>query len=319
MRQQSVVRGAVFTTLAMASVAVMAAVVKWASYGFSSELLMVVRWGAGLLVFGAYWALSGCVSLRTAKWRTQSMVGISWTMSVFVYYVSLRTLPLMDATLLLNTSALFSPLLAVVFAGKRERWTVWVGVLIGFVGVVAVLRPGSAVFQPMSLVALLSGLLMALRVFLNSQLGDEPKQRTTFYSLAVGLAVCLVLFAAEGFQVAPPDWQRMLFTPRQIAEPMFVDAALGVAVLALGLLSMAQPLLVAWSLQYASVGEVAPFRYTSVVVAAGIDWLIWNQLPSLAVVLGLVLIAIGATVILATRRITPQVVVTTLADTSQGN
>ncbi len=217
LRQQSVVRGAVYTTLAMTSVAVMAAVVKWASFGFSSELLMVVRWGAGLVVFGVYRVLSGHVCLRTAKWRTQSMVGISWTLSVFVYYVSLRTLPLMDATLLLNTSALFSPLLAVVFAGKRERWTVWVGVLIGFVGVVAVLRPGSAVFQPMSLVGLLSGLLMELRVFLNSQLGDEPKQRTTFYSLAVGLVVCLMLFAAEGFQVAPPDWQGMLFTPRQIA------------------------------------------------------------------------------------------------------
>ena len=305
MRQQSVVRGAVYTTLAMTSVAVMAAVVKWASFGFSSELLMVVRWAAGLAVFGVYWALSGHVSLRTAKWCTQSMVGISWTMSVFVYYVSLRTIPLMDATLLLNTSALFSPLLAVIFAGKRERWTVWIGVLIGFVGVVAVLRPGSAVFQPMSLVALSSGVLMALRVFLNSQLGDEPKQRTTFYSLAVGLVVCLMLFAAEGYPVAPPDWQRLLFTPRQIAEPMFVDAALAVAVLTLGLLSMAQPLLVAWSLQYASVGEVAPFRYTSVVVAAGIDWLIWNQLPSWIAVIGLVLIAIGATVILASRRIAP--------------
>ncbi len=319
MRQQSVVRGALYTTLAMTSVAVMAAVVKWASYGFSSELLMVVRWGAGLLVFGVYWVLSGRVSLRTAKWRTQSMVGISWTMSVFLYYVSLRTLPLMDATLLLNTSALFSPLLAVIFAGKRERWTVWVGVLIGFVGVVAVLRPGSGVFQPMSLLALMSGLLMALRVFLNSQLGDEPKQRTTFYSLAVGLVVCLVLFAAEGFQVTPPNWQGMLFTPRQIAEPMFVDAALGVAALALGLLSMVQPLLVAWSLQYASVGEVAPFRYTSVVVAAGIDWLIWNQLPSRTGVLGLVLIAIGATVILTTRRIMPQAVASTPADARRGD
>jgi drug/metabolite transporter (DMT)-like permease len=213
----------------------------------------------------------------------------------------------MDATLLLNTSALFSPLLAVVFAGKRERWTVWVGVLIGFVGVVAVLRPGSAVFQPMSLIGLLSGLLMALRVFLNSQLGGETKECTTFYSLGLGLVVCLLLLALAGFPIAPPDWQQMLFTPRQIAEPMFVNAALGFAVLAVGLLSMAQPLLVAWSLQYASVGEVAPFRYTAVVIAAGIDWLVWNQLPSWTGVLGFVLIAVGATVILTNKRAAPRV------------
>jgi drug/metabolite transporter (DMT)-like permease len=286
----------------MSSVAVMAAVVKWASYGFSSELLMLVRWGSGLLVFGAYWALTGRVSLRTTKWLTQSMLGVCWTLGVFVYYVSLRTVPLMDATLLLNTSALFAPLLAFALAGKQERWTVWFGSLIGFAGVVAVLRPGSSVFQPMSLLALLAGFLMALRVFLNSLLGGEPKQRTTFYSLAVGTTVCLALLAAEGFRVAPPDWQRMLFTPREIAEPMFVDASLVVAVAALGLLAMVQPLLIAWSLQYASVGETAPFRYTSVVLAAGIDWLIWNHVPSGVEVLGLVLIAIGATVILMTRR-----------------
>lgn len=306
MREHSVVRGAVYTTLAMTTVALMGGMAKWASSGFSSELLMLVRWASGLLVFGVYWALSGRASMRTAKWRTQSFVGISWTLSVFMYYVSLRTIPLMDATLLLNTSALFLPLLALVFASKRESWTVWVGVLVGFVGVVAVLKPGSAMFQPMSLIGLSSGLLMALRVFLNSELSDEPKTRTTFYSLAVGTLVCLVLFAAEGFKTAVPDWQRMLFTPREVAEPMFVDATLGVAVLALGLMSMAQPLLVAWSLKYATVGEVAPFRYTSVAVAAVIDLLVWDRVPSWTTTLGLVLIAIGATVILTTRRVGPQ-------------
>ena len=68
---------------------------------------------------------------------------------------------------------------------------------------------------------------------------------------------------------------------------------------------MAQPLLVAWSLKYATVGEVAPFRYTSVVVAAVIDLLVWDRLPSWTTVLGLVLIAIGATVILTTGRSAP--------------
>jgi drug/metabolite transporter (DMT)-like permease len=272
--QQSIACGALYTSLAMSSVAVMAAVVKWGSYGFSSELLMLVRWGAGLLVFGVYWVISGRVSLRTTRWLTQSMLGVYWTLGVFLFYVSLRTVPLMDATLLFNTAALFAPLLAFVLLGKRERWTVWLGTLIGFAGVAVVLRPGSNVFQPMALLSLLAGFLMAVRVYLNLQLSGGPKQRITFYSLAVGTLVCLVLLAVEGFRIAPPDWQRMLFTPREIAEPMFVDAALVVALVALGLLTMVQPLLIAWSLQYASVRETAPFRYTSVVVAALIDWLV---------------------------------------------
>jgi drug/metabolite transporter (DMT)-like permease len=142
---------------------------------------------------------------------------------------------------------------------------------------------------------------MAVRVYLNSQLGGDSKECTTFYSLAAGLVVCLILFAIQSFPIAPPDWQQMMFTPREVAEPLFVNMALTLAVVSIGLLSMAQPLLVAWSLQYASVGEVAPFRYTAVVVAAVIDWLVWNQLPSWMSLLGFVLIAIGATAILTTR------------------
>jgi drug/metabolite transporter (DMT)-like permease len=308
LRAHSVPLGGLYATLSMVAVAVMAAVVKWASYGFSSEFLMVVRWAAGLLMFGVYWLLTGRESLRTAKWRVQSLLGICWTLAVFVYYVSLRKIPLMDATMLLNTSSLFAPLLAFFFAGKRERWTVWAGTLIGFAGVVVVLRPGTGTIQPMALLALLSGFLLALRVYLNSQISGEPTQRTTFYSLAVGLVLCLILLVAQGSHVAPPDWQQMMFTPREVAKPMFVDSALVVAVVATGLLSMLQPLLVAWSVLYASVGEIAPFRYSAVVIAAAIDYFVWNQLPSWTKVLGLLLIGTGATVILMTRRKTAKTV-----------
>ena len=120
----------------------------------------------------------------------------------------------------------------------------------------------------MAVFALLSGFLLAVRVYLNSQISGEPTQRTTFYSLAVGLVLCLILLVAQGSHVAPPDWQAMMFTPREIVKPMFVDSALLVAVVAMGLLSMLQPLLVAWSVLYASVGEIAPFRYSAVVIAA---------------------------------------------------
>ncbi len=305
MRQQSIVLGAVYTIGAMTAVAVMAAVVKWASHGFSSEFLMAVRWAAGLAVFFAFYAIFSRVSLRSARWPAQAGVAVSWTAAIFLYYVSVRYVPLMDATLLLNTSALFGPLLAVVFDHKREPWRVWGGSAIGFLGVLIVLRPGADVFQPMSLVALVAGLLMALRIYLNSRLADEPKQRTTFYSLAVGLAVCLLLMAATGFHVARPAWQGMLFTPAQVARPLFVDSALLGGVAALGALSLLQPLLVAWSLQYASVGQVAPFRYTAVIVAAAIDWLVWDQVPTWFAVGGMVLIGMGGMLILASPRHTP--------------
>ncbi len=302
MKQPSIILGAMYTTLAMTAVVLMAAIVKWASHGFSSEFLMLVRWGTGLAVFVAFYLLTRQVSLRTSRWLVQSGVAVCWTAAIFLYYLSLRYIPLMDATLLLNTAALFAPLLAWIFTGQREPPLVWVGLAIGFIGVLIVLRPGPEMFQPMALVALASGWLMAMRIFLISQLGDEPKQRTTFYSLAVGLGVILLLLASTGFPIARPGWEEMLFTPSEMAQPLFVDTALIAAVVILGVMSLLQPLLTAWSLDYASVGQIGPFRYTAVIMAAVIDWLVWNQLPTWTGISGLLLIGFsGIVVVLASR------------------
>jgi len=307
MRQPSIVLGAIYTTLAMTVVVLMASIVKWASHGFSSEFLMLVRWGTGLAVFVVLYLLTrrtSRVNFRTSRWLTQSGVAICWTAAVFLYYLSVRHIPLMDATLLLNTSALFAPLLALVFTGQREPPLVWAGLAIGFIGVLIVLRPGPEMFQPMALVALASGWLMAMRIFLLSRLGDEPKQRTTFYSLAVGLGVILLLLAGTGFPIARPDWEEMLFTPSEMFQPLLVDTALIAAVVILGVMSLLQPLLTAWSLDYASVGQIGPFRYTAVVIAAFMDWLVWNQLPTWSSISGLLLIGFGGIlVVFASRQI----------------
>lgn len=299
MRHPSIALGAIYTTFAMAAVALMAVVVKWGSHGFSSEFLMLVRFAAGLAVFVPYYFATGRVDLRSKLWLTQSGVAISWTIAIFLYYVSLRYVPLMDATLLLNTSALFAPLLAFFIGRKHEPWQVWAGTAIGFVGVLIVLRPGADVFRPMSLLALGSGMLMAVRVYLHSRVASEPRPRTTFYSLAVGLALCVLLLALTGFRIERPAWEGMLFTPVEMAEPMFVDSALVGAVFALGLLAMLQPLFVAASMEYATVGQVSPFRYTAVVIAAALDWMIWGQAPTWIAVAGMLLIALGAAMILS--------------------
>lgn len=302
MKQHSIVLGATYTTLAMMMVVLMASIVKWASHGFSSEFLMLVRWGTGLAVFVVFYLMTRRVSLRTSRWLVQSGVAICWTAAVFLYYLSVRYIPLMDATLLLNTAALFAPLLAWIFTGQRESPLVWTGLAIGFIGVLIVLRPGPEMFQPIALVALASGLLMAMRIFLLSQLGDEPKQRTTFYSLAVGLGVILLLLTGTGFPVARPGWEGMLFTPSEMLQPMLVDTALITAVVMLGVLSLLQPLLTAWSLDYASVGQIGPFRYTAVVFAAVIDWLVWNQLPTWTGISGLLLIGFGGMLVVVASR-----------------
>lgn len=298
MSSKNLMLGALYTILASLAVVLMAVIVKWASHGFSTEFLMVIRWVAGLTIFLLiYSAMHQRTSIKTGRPLMQAGAAVCWTAAIFSYYLSLRYIPMMDATLLLNTASLFAPLIARLLDGKKEGRLVWVGTGVGFLGVLVVLKPGAAIFSPMAFVALASGFLMALRLYFNRELGKtDPKDRTTFYSLSVGLILCLVVWAVTGVQIG--NWYGHLFSPVEELHPWMIDGVLWASVIALGLLSMLQAYFSAFGLQYASVGRVAPFRYSAVIFAAILDWALWGQAPSAAAVVGLGLIVLSGVVVL---------------------
>lgn len=301
MSDRNLMLGAFYTTLASLAVVLMAAIVKWASHGFSTEFLMVVRWFAGLALFLMIYLISRRgAGLKTTRPFMQAAVALFWTGAIFSYYLSLRHIPMLDATLLLNTASLFAPLIARVLAGTKELRMVWVGTGVGFLGVVVVLRPDAGIFNPMALAALASGVLMALRIYFSRELSEtDPKERTTFYSLAVGLLVCVVVWTLTGAHVG--TWQEHLFTPAEDLQPWLVDGVLTASVVVLGLLSMLQAYFTAFGLQHASVGQIGPFRYTAVIFAAVFDWAVWGQAPTITGFVGLGLIVLGGVLILKAK------------------
>ena len=300
---QSVTAGAFYTTLTMVGAAGLGALVKWASNGFSSEFLTSVRFFAGFLILLVILAAGRRGSLRTRAIGIQFGVALSWVLGILIYYISIRFIPLMDATLLLNTAAIFGPLLARFFDGKREPKLVWLGTAIGFAGIVIVLRPGPVLFEnPMSLIGVLAGFFTGLRLLFNSKLKEDSAQCTTFYSLLLGCGICLIILVSMGFPIRVPQWETMMFSPREAMSPLFVDSALVMVVITFGLLSMLIPWLTAKGLSYASVGQIAPFRYTAVIFAGILDWAIWGVIPGWPSYLGFGLVLGGAMFILKGKR-----------------
>jgi drug/metabolite transporter (DMT)-like permease len=297
----SITLGAIYIVLSMLGAASLGAVVKWASGGFSSEFLASLRFLAGLLVFVSIFLFffRGRISLKTDVLKMQAAVALAWVLGVLIYYVSIRFVPLMDATLLLNTAAIFGPILARFFDGKRESMLVWVGTMIGFVGIVVVLRPGPQLFEnPMSLIGILAGFFAGLRLFLNSKIKGEPSQRTTFYSLLFGTAFCLIILLAVGLPIRVPSWEAMLFTPREMVAPLLVDSSLIGVLIIFGVLSMLSPFLLAKGLSHATVGQISPFRYSGVIFAGILDWIFWSVEPTWSSYAGLALVLGGSMIIL---------------------
>jgi drug/metabolite transporter (DMT)-like permease len=300
---QSIKAGAIYTILTMAGAATLGALVKWASGGFSSEFLTSVRFFSGFMIMILIYALGRHGSLKTKSLGIQFGVAASWVLGILIYYVSIRFIPLMDATLLLNTAAIFGPILAKFFDGKREPKLVWLGTAIGFAGIVVVLRPGPVLFEnPMSLIGIMAGFFAGLRLLFNSKLKEDSAQCTTFYSLLLGSGICLLILLSVGVPIRAPHWETMMFSPRDSMSPWFVDSSLILVVVIFGLLSMLMPWLTAKGLSYASVGQIAPFRYTAVIFAGLLDWAIWDVVPSWPSYVGFALVLGGAMLILKGKR-----------------
>jgi len=116
-------------------------------------------------------------------------------------------LPLAEASAYLMTGALFMLPLGVWLLGEQPHWLRWLGVGVGFSGVLAILQPGLGAFQPAALVALFGALMEAmLGVVLKKYSGNEHPIAVLTWSQT---ACWLTFGLASGFslpQVPPELW-----------------------------------------------------------------------------------------------------------------
>jgi drug/metabolite transporter (DMT)-like permease len=291
--RDELILGGAYSALVGLLVATMAAIVKWGSHAFSTEFVTTIRFAAGLGTYGIFLLIiHRAIPYRTSYPGLCSLLAAVWVGGIFCCYLAVRFIPLPDAVLLIYTSPLFAPLLNLVFLRKRESWTVWLGIVLGFAGVVIVLKPGTGILQISALIGLMSGFFFAVRQVLASYLiRTVPKEVQTFYSLAVGLIICLGLLALTGLHVT--NWEKHLFPPRDWLRPWVMFPGVLLAVGTLGLFSMLQPWFTTAAYEHATVGQAGPFRYTGVIFAGFLDWLCWGQIPSLSSVLGFFFITTG--------------------------
>ncbi|PHV12285.1 DMT family transporter [Chitinimonas sp. BJB300] len=152
-------RGVGFVILAMASWALMNAITKqFGQYNYTAEQLVFLRANIVLLMLlpVALWTRGRCLVSRYPRFHIVRSVFLATSSYCAAYAVT--RLPLAETNAYLMTAALFMLPLGVFCLGEKAHWLRWAGVGIGFCGVLAILQPGAAAFQPAALVALLCAL-----------------------------------------------------------------------------------------------------------------------------------------------------------------
>jgi len=204
--------------------------------------------------------------LRTRRLSLQCARTCCLVLSLSCLFFSLSFLGLAEATVVSFTSPLFIVALAAPLLSERVSWQRWAAVLVGLLGAVMVVRPGSAVFQWAALLPLFGALFFALFHILTRKLGSIDSPFTTLFYTFFGGG--LLLSAAM-------PW---VWAPMGAAE---LALAYGAGVLGL----FAHGSMVR-ALTLADASTLAPINYVRLVWAIGIGYVLFREVPDEFTLLG---------------------------------
>jgi drug/metabolite transporter (DMT)-like permease len=226
---------------------------------------------SGLILLAIVAARNDWGLFRTRRPGMHLLRGCGVIGSSMLFVSSLRQLPIADATATSFVAPLFVTALSIPMLGERVGWRRWLATLAGLVGVLIVVRPGGAGFQPASLLPALSALCWAFSLIVTRMMsGSENAIATVTYSTVFGALVMTLLL--------PLHW----------VTPTWETAWVG---LFIGAVSTAGHWLVILAFRYAGASLLAPFSYIQLFWASLFGFLLFAALPDVWTLVGAVIIA----------------------------
>lgn len=225
--------------------------------------------------------------------------------SYTVYYLAFPALPLADATALYFTVPLFIIIMAGPYLGEHSNWKVWSAVLIGLLGVVITLRPGSGVFEPAALLSLLAGATYAFSQLMARKVGAQASGPVlSLYQNGVFLIAAIALALLFEFVRPPlPDHPSLKFLVRPWAMPSLLD---GTFMALCGVIAAAGTVLLTNGYRYASANIAATFEYTGLIWLSLWGWLVFSETPKLTTIAGAALIVLAGLIALLAQSSAPR-------------
>jgi len=243
---------------------------KWlmATYGVGQVLLL--RSLAALALLAPFILKEGAgVILRAPRPELQVLRVAFGTLETACFYWAVASLPLVSVMTFYLAAPLYVAAIAPFLLKERLARDQWLAVVLGFVGVLAVLQPSRESLTLPAIVAIVGSLLFAGLMLTTRQL-----RGTSATSLIVWQTSGALLFGAF---LAPFAW----------VQPSWRDFAL---LSLLGVVAMLAHVLVAQALRLAPAAVVSPFNYTLIVWAGVFGWLFFGEWPNAMMVFGAVVI-----------------------------
>ena len=199
--------------------------------------------------------------------RTVGEIGAAW-----FFITALFHLPLANTTAIIQTIPLAVTLAGALFLREPLGWRRFTAILVGFAGVLLIVRPGPEGFNAYSIYALLSVLFVVLRDLATRRLSPSVPSFTVAISAAAGVA----LFGGAG--AAMSDW-----VPVSSRAGLFVGGA--------SLFIVGGYIFSVMVMRVGDLATVAPFRYTSLIFALILGFVVFGEWPTTLTLAGAAIVA----------------------------
>jgi drug/metabolite transporter (DMT)-like permease len=227
-------------------------------------------------VFHGLWLLPLLAWKGVVWWRIpkqpmyQMLRSVMLTITTVAFFYAIKDNPIPTALTLLFVSPLIVAIVAPIWLGESFDTPRGIAVVLGFVGVVVVLRPTADSFSPTILWALVAGVGYAFYIMFTRKLSASgPPLLTLFYTAVGGV---IVLTPLVGSVWTTPDLK-------------------GVAMMAsMGLFAAMGHFLIIMACEYATASQLSPFNYFEIVAATAISYFAFDFFPDMYVWVGIAII-----------------------------
>ena len=216
---------------------------------------------------------SGIISIKTKKPLRHFVRAFSAVGCVVLYIFGIKYLLLSENIAIAHSAPIIAALLAVPILGEKIGINRILAIIIGFIGVMIIVKPGTDLFQLKSLLPIGSALFMAA-VYLSTRslMNTESSTSIVFY-YSFALLFTSILFFPSDFLI--PDTLNLLLA------------------MSLGVMGSLGHYFMSQAAKHADVAVTSPFEYTSFIFVGIMGYLFFHEIPSKSVLLGGILIIIS--------------------------
>ena len=262
-----------FMTVGMFCLGVNDVNVKWLNQDYPVWEVVFFRGISGLIISLGLVIRFGIKSLKTNKPVAHIIRAFSAVACVTFYFFGLKFLSLSENNALAHSAPIIACVLAVPILGEKLGIRRLIAVIVGFVGVIIIVQPGSEIFKVASLLPVASAISMAVSyISLRFIMKTDSSVSIIFY-YSVALVITTIVFFPSDFK----------YPPLIHIIPLF----------SLGVMGSLGHYFISQAAKRAETVVITPFQYTSFIWVIIMGYIFYNEIPSRIIIFGGLLIIIS--------------------------